>query len=200
MNIMKKLPGMALLIIFASCSSNVEVEHPSSSSFEVQQKNPSSVSTQRAKDSAKQLFAAGTRSYGLQTNYPYEKSVGILEENLHNAVTNDAYTLLKEKGYRESLVDAMYDYSNGISLEELVRKYQITQSELPILANGCSCIDYLNRNQTRGKRRDTIICTVAIASSVVTTIGAIGIASPFGLGVFLVSKALATASIAMCAS
>ena len=61
MNIMEKLPGMALLIIFASCSSNVEMEHPSSPSFEVQQKTPSSVSIQRAKDSAKQLFSAGTR-------------------------------------------------------------------------------------------------------------------------------------------
>lgn len=40
MNIMEKLPGMALLIIFSSCSSNVEMEHPSSPSFEVQQKNP----------------------------------------------------------------------------------------------------------------------------------------------------------------
>lgn len=198
MNIMEKLLGMVLLIIFASCSSNVEMEP--ASSLEVQQKNPSSVSIQQAKDSAKQLFTIGTRSYSLQTDYPYEESVGILEEHLHNVVTNDAYTLLKENGYRESLVDAMYDYSNGVSLEELIRKYQITQSELPILANGCACIDYLNRNQTRGIKRDTISCTIAVASSVVTTISAIGITTPVGLGVFLVGKALATVSIAMCAS
>jgi hypothetical protein len=108
--------------------------------------------------------------------------------------------MLKEKGHREVLADAMYDHHNGVSLEELVSRYQITESELQFLANSCAAIDYMSHNQTRGKTRNAISCTVAVAGSVACSISAMTITTPAGLGIFLVSKALATVSIAKCAS
>lgn len=200
---MKKSIIFGCLMVLASCSSDVETEV--NTPLEGSQQVLSAYSIQKAKEAANNLFSTtATRGMVDQMEYPYDETAREMEENLEYAVTNDIYVLLKEQGYREVLADAMYDYYNGVSLEELVPQYQITESELSILANACACIDYINQKdanvQTRGKTRDAISCTVAVASSVACSISAIGITTPVGLGVFLVGKALATVSIAMCAS
>lgn len=193
------------IFAFFSCSSDVDIKE--TAPLENSQQTPSTYSIQKAKETANNLFCE-TITRGLseqeQDDYPYDEAVNELETNLEYAVTNDIYILLKEQGYRESIADAIYDYYNGASLETLVYQYQITEEELQVLANACACIDYINqeqvKNQTRGIKRDTVSCTLAVASSVACTIGAMGITTPVGSGIFLVSKAIATASLAICAS
>ena len=199
---MKRILILGLSIAMVSCSSEMEeVKKP----LDVSQQSLSLHSIMKAKETANILFSAtATRGLIGQTEYPYDEMANGMEERLERAVVDDVHTMLKEQGYREALADAMYDYCNGVSLEELVPLYQITEGELQLIANACACIDYVNQEDlnidTRGKSRDAVSCTVAVASSVACTISAIGITTPVGLGVFLVSKALATVSLSMYAS
>jgi hypothetical protein len=185
--------------VFAACSSDVEMDV--NTPLEIPQQTPSAYSIQKAKEAASHLFSiTAIRGSSDQMGFPYDEATKEIEKKLEYAVINDVYVLLKEQGYREVLADAMYDYAHGASLEELVFQYQITETELPIFANACACIDYINQNQTRGFRRNAVACIIAVASSVACSIGAIGVTTPAGLGGFLVGKALATVSLAMCAS
>lgn len=63
--------------------------------------------------------------------------------------------------------------------------------------------NYMENNgyftETRRTGKKVLTCAVAVAGSIVTTVGAVTITTGFGLGVFLVGKAISTVGIIICA-
>ena len=195
---MKKICLFICLTVLFACSSEIEEkpfkESPVSSI--------SSSSILVAQEKAKMLFTPSnqaTRATDGLGDYPYEEASEIIDYNMQYAVTNDIYALLIKNGYREELADASYDYYCGTDFARIIEKYNITEDELQFVANICGCIDYIKATSTRASTKVIVACSLAVAGSVVCTISAIGIATPQGLGIWLVGKAIATASLAFCA-
>lgn len=139
-----------------------------------------------------------------------------LEHSLNYAIQNDASKLLEENNINTHIVTALYEYENSDKSDkaftELAHKYKFNEQDIYYFALSVETHDYLVNNnllpsdndmKTKASGRQIASCSVAVASSVLVTVGAIaiptGAGAGFGLGLFLAGKALALASLALCA-
>ena len=128
------------------------------------------------------------------------------ETNLNFVLSNNVYTLLENHNLNGNIIDALIDYDNNYrsnekGLELICEKYKLSEQDIYYLAFGIETFDYLiDSIPTTRSASKVANCAVAVVGSVITTLGATTIASGWGLGLFLVGKAVSLYGIATCAS
>lgn len=130
-----------------------------------------------------------------------------LEANLSFALNNNAYTLLENNNINVSIIDALIDYDTNYRSQEhgfelVVQKYNLNERDVYFLAFSIETFDYLIDSTLMETRsgKTLVSCATAVVGSVITTVGATTIATGWGLGLFLVGKAVSLVGVAMCAS
>ncbi|MEG1006256.1 MAG: hypothetical protein RSO15_08245 [Bacteroides sp.] len=106
-----------------------------------------------------------------------------------------------------SIIDALIDYDTNYRSQEhgfelVVQKYNLNERDVYFLAFSIETFDYLIDSipmETRSGKK-LVSCATAVVGSVITTVGATTIATGWGLGLFLVGKAVSLVGVAMCAT
>lgn len=109
--------------------------------------------------------------------------------------------------YLVSIIDALIDYDTNYRSQEhgfelVVQKYNLNEKDVYFLAFSIETFDYLIDSipmETRSGKK-LVSCATAVVGSVITTVGATTIATGWGLGLFLVGKAVSLVGVAMCAT
>lgn len=129
------------------------------------------------------------------------------EHNFEFAQMNNPYTLLEHHNINPNIIDALIDYDSNFRNKEngfelISEKYSFNEKEIYLLAFSIETLDYFTdaiNATTKSSAGKVANCTGAVVSSVITTAGAATITTGWGLGLFLVGKALSLVFIATCA-
>jgi hypothetical protein len=147
--------------------------------------------------------------YGNQSNSKIisDKDAGTLVDdlsvNLDFVSRNNVYDLYEQKGINTKIIDALLEYVSDTTanFEQIVQKYKFNEKDIYTFAFSVEAYNcFLGMSAVETRVNKVFSCGLAVASSVATTLGAATITTGWGLGVFLVGKALSLASIAICAA
>lgn len=138
-----------------------------------------------------------------------ERLTNTLEANMDFVSKNNVYTLLDNNNLNSGIIDALIDYDSNYRNQEngfelVSQKYKFNEQDIYLLAFSIESFDYIMNNSTdvttRSVAKVAVSCGAAVAGSIITTLGAATITTGWGLGLFLVGKAVALVGVAICAS